>query len=145
MAINNYFTSVALLRHFSTMRLAVTGMVGTNQMENAPLQDIVKMNKEKRGSSDVVTDVSSNITPVRMRFVSAISNFTGKQPIQQAKRYCHRENRRVNIEQPNIFNQYNTSMGVVDCMDLVRWWWPLFRFVVDMAVNNATTYITNPT
>ena len=119
------------------MRLAVTGTVGTNQMENAPLQDIIKMNKEKRGSSYVVTDVSSSITSVRMRFVSAISTFTGKQPIQQAKRYCHRENQRVNIEKPNIFNQYNTSMGVVDCMDLVRWWWPLFPFVDDMTVNNA--------
>ena len=138
--INNYFTSLALLRHLSTMRLAVTRTVRTNRMENAPLQDIVKMNKEKRGSSDVVTDVSSNITAVRWKdnkFVNAISAFTGKQPIQQAKRCCHRENRRVNIEQPNILNQYNTSMGVVDCTDLVRWWWPLFRFVVDMAVNNA--------
>ena len=117
-------------------------------MENALLQDIVKINKEKRRSSDVVTDVSSNITSVRWKdnkFVNAVSTFTGKQPIEQSKRYCRRENRRVNIEQPNILNQYNTSMGVVDCMDLVRWWWPLFRFVVDMAVNNATTYITNPT
>ena len=34
-------------------------------MKNAPLQDMVKMNKEKCRSSDVVTDVSSNITGVR--------------------------------------------------------------------------------
>ena len=45
-------------------------------MENALLQDMVKMNKEKCGSSDVVTDVSSHITgvpsfppvPVNMQF-----------------------------------------------------------------------------
>ena len=36
-----------------------------NRMENAPLQDMVKMNREKRGSSDVITDASSNITSVR--------------------------------------------------------------------------------
>ena len=65
------------------------------------------MNKGKHGSSDVFTDVSSNITEVCWKdnkVVNAISTFTGKQPIQQVKLYCHREKRRVNIEQPNIIN-----------------------------------------
>ena len=80
--------------------------------------------------------------------MNAISTFTGKQPIQQAKRYYHREKRRVNIEQQNIINQYNMSMGGVDRMDqnisvyminlpTKKWWWSLFRFVVDVVVNNA--------
>ena len=63
------------------MRAAATGMVRAKQMENAPLQYMLKMNKENRGSSDVVTDVSSNITPVRWKdneVVNAISTFTGK-------------------------------------------------------------------
>ena len=47
------------------MGVAVTRIVRANQMENAPLWNMVKMNKEKRGSSDVVTDVSSKITIVR--------------------------------------------------------------------------------
>ena len=70
-------------------------------MENAPLPDMVKMNKEKRGLSDVLTVVSSNITAVRWKnnkVVNAIPTFTGKQPIQQDKCYCHRENERANIE-----------------------------------------------
>ena len=46
------------------MGVATTGTVTANRMENALLQEMVKMNKEKRGSSDVVTDVSSNITAV---------------------------------------------------------------------------------
>ena len=65
----NYFTSPALLRHLSAM-----------VMENALLRDMVKMNKEKRGSSDAVTDVSSNITAVYWKdnkVVSVISTFTG--------------------------------------------------------------------
>ena len=102
------------------MGVAATGTVRANRMENAPLRDMVKMNKEKHGSSDVVTDVSSNIIAVRWKdnkVVNAISTFTGKQQIQQVKRYCNREKRRVNIEQPNIINQYNMSMGGVDCMD----------------------------
>ena len=51
------------------------------------------------------------------KVVNAISTFTGKQTIQQRKHYCHREKRRVDIEQPNIINQFNMSMRGVDCMD----------------------------
>ena len=47
------------------MGVAATGTVRANRMENAPLRDMIKMNKEKRGSSDVVTDVSSDITVLR--------------------------------------------------------------------------------
>ena len=49
----------------NTMEVAATGIVRANRMENDPLQDMVKTKKEKRESSDVVTDVSSNITAVR--------------------------------------------------------------------------------
>ena len=100
---------------------------------------MVKMNKEKQGSSDVVTDVSSNITAVRWKnnkVVNAISTFTCKQPIQQTNCYFHRGKRRLNIEQPKIINQYNMSMRGVDCMDqniytyminlrTKKWWWTL--------------------
>ena len=118
------------------MEVAATGTVKANRMKNDPLRIMVKMKKEKRGSSDVVTDVSSNITAVRWKdnnVVNVISTFPSKQPNQQVKSYCHLEKRRVNIEQPNNTNQYNMSMGGVDSMDL--------NMVVDtfleVAVNNA--------
>ena len=109
---DNYFTSPALLRHLSAIGVAATRTVRANRTENAPLRDIVKINKEKRGSSDVVTDESLNITVVRCKgnkVKNAISTFTGKQPIKQVKCYFRRKKRRVNIEQPNI--------GGVDRMD----------------------------
>ena len=55
---NNYYRSPALLRHLSGKTVAATGMVKANRAENAQLREMVKMNKEKLGSSDVVTDVS---------------------------------------------------------------------------------------
>ena len=64
------------------MGVAATGTVRTNRMENAPLRDMVKMGKDKCGSS----------------VLNAISTFTCKQQIQQVKRYCHHEKLRVNIE-----------------------------------------------
>ena len=86
------------------MRVAATETVRPNRRENAPLRCMSKMNIEKRGSSDVVTDVSSNITAVRWKdnkVMNANSTFTSIQPIQQAKRYFHCEKRTVNIEQPS--------------------------------------------
>ena len=82
------------------------------------------------GSSDLVTDVSSNITAVRWKdnkVVNALSTFTGNEPVQQAKRYCHKEKKRIEINQPNIINAYNKSMGGVDRMD-----------------QNIATYMINP-
>ena len=43
---DNYFTSPALLRHLSAIGVAATRTVRANRMENAPLRDIVKINKE---------------------------------------------------------------------------------------------------
>ena len=113
--IDNYFTSPDLLRHLSAMGVVATGMranaMRANRMENTPLRNMIKMNKEKQGSSDVATNVSSDIPAVPWKdnkVINAISTVAGKQSIQQDKRCRHREKRRVNIEQPNIINQCNT-------------------------------------
>ena len=91
--IDHYFTSPDLLRHLSAMGVVAAGMrantMRANRMENAPLRNMIKMNKEKQGSSDVATDVSSDITAVPWKdnkVVNAISTVAGKQPIQQVKR-----------------------------------------------------------
>ena len=46
-----------------------------------------------------------------------LSIFAGNEPIQSVTRFCKKENKRVDIDQPNIINIYNKSMGLVDCMD----------------------------
>ena len=99
--------------------VAATGTVKANQSENAPLQDLGKMIKEIRGTSDVVTDISSCITAVRLKdnkVVNALSKFTGNEPIKSVKRFFKKQNKRVDIEQPNIIDIYNKSMGGVDRM-----------------------------
>ena len=52
---------------FSLKQIAVTGTVRANRMENAPLQDLGKMAKKSRGTWNIVTDVSSNMTAVRWK------------------------------------------------------------------------------
>ena len=148
---DNFFTSPKLLRYFKSKGIAATGTVPVNRMENAPWKNMKSMQKEKRDSLDVITDISSNITPIRWKdnkVVDRLSTYTGKEPMQHVKRFCHSAKKKVDIEQPNIIREYNKSMRGFDRMDqkiaayLInlrskKWWWPLFCFVIDVSVNNA--------
>ena len=60
--------------------------------------------------------------------------------------YFKEQGGRVEIDQPNVFSFYNKTIGGVDRMDqnisayminICSIWWPLFRFCVNLAVNNA--------
>lgn len=104
---------------YCSKEVPATGTVKANQSENAPLQDLGEMIKEIRGTSDVVTGISSCITAVRLKdnkVVNALSKFTGHEPIKSVKRIFKKQNKRVDIEQPNIIDIYNKSMGEVNPM-----------------------------
>ena len=68
--------------------------------------------------------------------------------MKRARRYIKDRSCRVEIDQTNAISFYNKTMGGVDTMDQntgayminirnKKWWWPLFRFCVDLAVSNA--------
>ena len=144
---DNFFTSPKLLRYLKSKGIAATGTVRVNWMENAPLKNMKSMKKEKRGSFDVVTDILSTITAIRWKdnkVVNGLSTYTDA----YVKRFCHSGKKKVDVEQPNIIREYNKSMRGVNPMDQniaayminirsKKWCWPLFRFVIDVSVNNA--------
>ena len=144
---DNFFTSPKLLRYLKSKGIAATGTVRVNWMENAPLKNMKSMKKEKRGSFDVVTDILSTITAIRWKdnkVVNGLSTYTDA----YVKRFCHSGKKKVDVEQPNIIREYNKSMRGVNRMDQniaayminirsKKWCWPLFRFVIDVSVNNA--------
>ena len=115
------------------------------------MQAVDDMKKQARGISDVVNDKKSNVTLVRWKdnkVVTVASTLYGKEPMKRARRYIKDQGGRVEIDQPNAISFYNKTMGGVDRMDQnigayminirnKKWWWPLFRFCVDLAVNNA--------
>ena len=142
--------------------MAATGTVRANRTENAPLQAVDDMKKEARGNSDAVNDNKSNVTLVRWKdnnLVTVASTLYGKEPMKRAHHYIKDKGGRVEIDQPNSISVYNKTMGGVDRMDQnigayiinirsKKWWWPLFRFCVDLAVNNAfstLSFTTTPT
>ena len=131
--------------------MAATGTVRINRVENASLRPIKEMEKLERGASDVVTDKNSNLTLVRWKdnkVVTVASTFVGKMPLRKAHRYVKAQNGRAEIDQPQSIFLYNKGMGGVDRLDQnissymighrsKKWWWPVFRFCLDLSVNNA--------
>ena len=148
---DNFFTSPSLLRLLKGNGMAATGTVRANRTENAPLLAVDDMKKEARGTSDVVNDNKSNVTLVGWKsnkVVTVASTLYGKEPMKRARRYIKDKGGRVEIDQPNSISVYNKTMGGVDRMNKnigayminirsKKWWWPLFRFCVHLAVNNA--------
>ena len=102
---DNFFTSSKLLRYLKSKGIAETGKVRVSRMENAPLKDMKSMQKDKRGSFDVITVISFNKTAIRWKdnkIVNGLFAHTGKEPMQFAKRFRHFAKKKINIEQTTI-------------------------------------------
>ena len=148
---DNFFTSPNLLHILKAKGIAATETVRINCVENAHLRPIKEMEKLERGASDVVTEKNSNLTLVRWndnKVVALASTFVGKMPLRKAHRYVQAQNGRTEIDQPQNIFLYNKGMGGVDSLDQnissymtghcsKKWWWTVFRFCLDLSVNNA--------
>ena len=109
------------------------------------------MRKHERGASNVVTDKNSNLPVARCKdnkVVTVASTFVGKTPLRKARRYVKAQNGRTEIDKPQSIFLYNKGIRGVDCLDQnissyiighcsKKWWWPVFRFCLDLSVNNA--------
>ena len=148
---DNFFTSLNLLRIRKAKGIAATGTARINRLEYAPLRPIKEMEKLERGASDVVTDKNSNLTLVRWKdnkLVTVASTFVGKMPLRKDHRYVKAQNGRTEIDKPQSIFLYNKGMRGVECLDQnissykigdlsKKWWWPDFRFCLGLSVNNA--------
>ena len=149
---DNFFTGMTLLCHLKEKYgFAATGTIRSNRKGSVPQRDAKKMEKEKRGSYDSVLDKDTGICITRWKdskVVTMASTYAGVNPIKKAQRYSKAEKKRVEITQPNVVAEYNYGMGGVDRFDQniaaymitqrsKKWWWPVFRFCVDLAVQNA--------
>lgn len=146
---DNYFTSIKLLDHLSTLGYCATGTVRDNRLEDCPLKNgQKKMSKEKRGVH--AFSCTEKVTVVQWkdnRVVTAASNFESCE-IKNTSRYCRYSKSKISVPQPKIFGNYNKGMGGVDKLDgLVavyrtrmrqrKWWWPIFSYLFDVSVVNA--------
>jgi len=148
---DNLFTSPRLLRLLANQGMAATGTLRPNRTEGAPLRSPEIMKKEPRGAYDVILDQKSAVCLVRWndsKVVTVASTFAGVQPLQKANRYSSAQKKCTVVDQPKVVQLYNTGTGGVDRLDQnlscyitnlrsKKWYWPIFRFCVDLAVQNA--------
>lgn len=111
--------------------------------------DVLK--KEPRGAYDAVLDQTSSVCLVRWNnsnVVTFASTYAGVHPVQKANRHSSGAKKWISVDQPKVFQRYNSGMGGVDRLDQnlscymtnmrsKKWYWPIFRFCVDLAVQNA--------
>ena len=148
---DNFFTSPSLLRVLKESGIAAPGTVPANRTKKVPLPTVDNMKKQARGISAALNDKKSNAILVHWKdnkVVTVASTLYGKEPMKRARRYIKDQGGRVEIDRPNAIFFYNKTMGGVDRVDQnigtyminirnKKWWWPLFRFRVDLAVNIA--------
>ena len=149
--IDNYFTSLRLLDQLRRDNVAAVGTIRANRIENCPVKDVQLMKKVERGNYDQRTDKSTGTTVVRWQdnsVVTIASNTFGITPLGQAKRWSAAKKAEISVTQPHLIAKYNYGMGETDRMDqniqsyrisirLKKWWWQLFTFMLDVAVQNA--------
>lgn len=116
--------------------------------EYCPVKSVKEMQKILRGTVDRGFD-AENKRVVRWNgnIFNFVSNVYSVEPVQSATRWSWADRSRSQIRQnrqPFVKRHYNLANGGVDHVDQniakyisirsKRWWWPVFMYCVDMAV-----------
>lgn len=148
---DNFFTSHALLRDLREAGYRATGTVRENRTKKCPLISIKDMKKKNRAEFDYRFDTVNQILFVRWLDNSVCTmgtNYDFVYPLGKVKRWSSAEGRKVDVDIPFIFQNYNKGMGGVDQADQSiavyrsairskKWWWVLFTYMLDLAVANT--------
>ena len=149
---DNFFTSVRLMKFLGQNNIKASGTLRQNRLaKSCQISKKVSLQKCKRGHSEQQTAEDSSATVVAWKdnkVVFFTSNCDSTAPEVSVERYCRDTKERISVKQPQSINNYNKSMGGVDRADQniaayrisirsKKWWWPLFAWVPDMAIQNA--------
>ena len=143
-----------LLHPFRSTEIHVVGTIRLNRLRSYPLDTNKDLMKNGRGTMDYCCDCNSGIMAVKWidnSVVNLASTLVGVEPIGKLERWCGMEKVRKNIPCPQIVQQYNKSMGVVDLADMLlllyqtpcktitkRYWYQkIFWYLIDMAKISA--------
>ena len=148
---DNFFTSIPLMESLREMNIGLTGTMRSNRVEDCPLTKVDEFKKRPRGTFEHRFEKNIGCVIARWRdnnIVTVGSTVHPVKPLVKATRYSRAERKRVQIDLPSLVQRYNESMGGVDQMDhniadyrvgvrCRKWWWPIFTFMLDVAVHNA--------
>lgn len=148
---DNYFTSLHLLQRIrDDFGFCASGTIRRNRIISSPIEE----KKHERGHSEsFICDELGGIKVTswtdNKQVIIASTDF-GKNPVGKVKRYSRKERKQIQVDRPAAVAHYNSTMGGVDLLDanvaqcrtVVRgkkWYFPLFLYLVDIAVVNSWT------
>ena len=116
----NYFTSLALLKELQNNGINAAGTARINWFQNPPLLEDKVLSKKTRATWDQATISDGSISTVKWldtKCVTLASNFVLCGRGNTVKRYDKKNQRKIEITQPEVVYQYNNRMGGVDRFD----------------------------
>jgi len=148
---DNFFTSHKLMIKLRESGFYATGTVREPRLIASQLENTKSLQKKERGAYDYRFDKKNEVFAVKWNdnsVVTLATNFQAVEPVLVAKRFSRTERKVVNVTQPNLIAAYNANMGGVDLLDNFvakykiavkgkKWWWPLFKNYIDVALSNA--------
>ena len=149
---DNYFTSLPLINHLTTMNYGGTRTIQENRAsKQSPIKSVKAMQKESKGAIDVAFDSNTKISVVRWNdnsVVTLVSNQVAVAPLQSARRWSASEKKHVSVDQPIVVQRNNAYMEGTNRMDqnincyrtvikTKKWWWPIFSWMLDVAEPNS--------
>lgn len=105
------------------------------------------------GSFETAIEKNDGILLVRW-MDNAVVTLASTEPIIVIRRYFQKLKKYVNVKRPKVIAQYNQYMGGTDQMNQnigkyrigvrgKKWCWPLFTWLLDVAINNSWTLYNN--
>lgn len=149
---DNYFSSVALVERLTEMGYWFCGTIRSNRTKGAPLRKEKELKKEARGFSVQFTQDKKVVVQWQdTKTVTLISNYVGREPIGQCRRWDRTKKQYINIDRPHIIEEYNQFRGGVDLSDMLRsmysfslkckrYYIYIFMYVLNLCVRNAWIY-----
>lgn len=122
-----------------------------NRTKKCPLVSVKDMKKKARAEFDYKFDSANEILFVRWLDNSVCTMATNHDfvnPLGKVKRWSSTAGRKVDVNIPLLFQNYNKGMGGVDQADQSiaayriairgkKWWWVIFTYMLDLSISNA--------
>lgn len=152
---DRYFTGLALLEALRARGISGTGTVMKNRFPNINLKPDAELSAEGRGSCDTKIRDDEKVLVLKWvdnKLITLASTRHGAEPFNPARRYSRADRDYVQVQMPNLVNQYNVNMGGVDLHNRMlahyrsyhrtnKWTVRFMEHFLDMAcVNSWITY-----
>ena len=119
---DNQFSSLECMKYMMKGRMYDVATLRLDRSRKCPVSSERDFKKKGRGTMKEFADSSKNLVAVSWydnRHVLTISNFIGKEPVEECKRYDKKEEETVDLPCPASVGVYNKFMGGVDKADML--------------------------